>query len=53
MKPLLISRLPLLGLYYLPGPDTNTGQVGLVQELDDRTVKLIGFDWDHSRWFPS
>lgn len=53
VKPLLVSRLPLLGLYYLPSPDTMHGQIGLVQQVDEQTVRLIGFDWGHSNWFPS
>jgi hypothetical protein len=51
VKPLITSQLPLLSVSYLPSPDTNTGQVGLVQKLDDQSVKLISFDWNHSSWF--
>lgn len=51
-KILLTSQEPLRGVTYFPAPDTQSGRIGLVQQADARTVRLIGYDWSHQSFFP-
>jgi hypothetical protein len=51
VKPLMRSKLPLRGLNYFPAPDTPGGTITFVQTVGERTVALVGFDWQHPDWF--
>lgn len=51
-KILLTSREPLRGVTYFPAPDTQSGRIGLVQQANAGTVRLMGYDWYHQSFFP-
>ena len=51
VEPLFRSSLPLTSIAYFPSVDTETGRIGLVQQVDAGVVRLIGFDWDHTGAF--
>ncbi|NIJ18664.1 hypothetical protein FHS95_000333 [Sphingomonas naasensis] len=50
-RPVLRSNLPLRSVTYFPAPDVPSGQLGLVQEVNGGTVRLIGITWWHSSTF--
>lgn len=46
-QPVFESDLPIMGVGYFPSPDSPSGQLGVVQQVDAGTARLLNYQWHH------